>query len=165
MYASCSRHYNRGICVRNYLDISRLALSMKRLFLQFSPHSGYDSNSTSYWRAMQDGNASRLSLPHARGVMPSLHSHNISMLTPNACSIRNAISGDSEALPFSRAESVARRTPRISALLVTLKPSVSSNSVWMNLPGCDGVMPISIPSLAISDNPPDSGFLYSRLLL
>ena len=45
------------------------------------------------------------------------------MLTPKAFSMRRAISGESEALPFSSAESVALRTPRMSAALVTLRPN------------------------------------------
>ena len=49
----------------------------------------------------------------------------MSMLTPNAFSMRNAISGESAALPFRSEESVALRTPRIPAAFVTFKPSSS----------------------------------------
>ena len=65
---------------------------------------------------------------------------NMSILTSKAFSMRSAISGDNAALPFSRSESVARRTPRISAAFVTFKPSSSMTSVRMKSPGWEGVM-------------------------
>ena len=40
-------------------------------------------------------------------------------------SMRNAMSGVSAALPWSRSESVARRTLKISAAFFTLRPSAS----------------------------------------
>ena len=62
------------------------------------------------------------------------------MLMPKAFSMRRAISGDREDLAFSRSERVARRTPRISAALVTLSPRSSTISVRMKSPGWEGVM-------------------------
>ena len=62
------------------------------------------------------------------------------MLTPKAFSIRSAISGDSAALPFSRSDSVARRTPRIAAAYVTFRPNSSITSKRTNSPGWEGVM-------------------------
>ena len=59
----------------------------------------------------------------------------MSMLTSNAFSMRSAISGESEALPFSSAESVLLRTPRIATALVTLRPSSSMTSARMKSPG------------------------------
>ena len=59
----------------------------------------------------------------------------MSMLTSNAFSMRSAISGESEALPLSSAESLLLRTPRISAVLVTLRPSSSMISARMKSPG------------------------------
>ncbi len=56
----------------------------------------------------------------------------MSMLTPKAFSSRNAISGESDALPFSRSDSVARRTPRIRAAFDTLSPNSSTTSARMN---------------------------------
>lgn len=44
------------------------------------------------------------------------------MLTPNTFSKRSAISAVTEALPLTTSDSVARRTPRISAAPVTVKP-------------------------------------------
>ena len=57
------------------------------------------------------------------------------MLTPKAFSMRSAISAESAAWPFSRAESVARRTPRMAAALVTLRPNSSITSARMKSPG------------------------------
>lgn len=57
------------------------------------------------------------------------------MLTSNAFSMRSAISGESEALPFSSAESVLLRTPRIAAARETLRPSSSMTSARMKSPG------------------------------
>ena len=66
----------------------------------------------------------------------------------------SAISGDSEALPFTRSDSVARRTPRIRAAADTLKPSSSRASIRMKVPGCGGVIPISMPPSLIGGSPP-----------
>src|SRR5712671_3926574 len=49
------------------------------------------------------------------------------MLTPNAFSIRRAISGESAALPFNRSDSVARRTLRISAVRATRETEFAEN--------------------------------------
>ncbi len=68
----------------------------------------------------------------------------------------SAMAGDKEALPFSKSESVARRTPRIRAIAKTLNPKSSRASIRIKVPGCEGVIPISILSLLISGSPPDS---------
>src|SRR5205809_6579180 len=62
------------------------------------------------------------------------------MLTPNAFSIRSAISGESAALPFNRSDSVARRTLRISAVRATVRPSSLRISSRMKAPGCGGLI-------------------------
>src|SRR5205807_2153433 len=61
-----------------------------------------------------------------------------SMSGPNAFSIRRAISGVSAALPCRRSESVARRTFKISAAFVTLRPRASTISVLIRSPGWGG---------------------------
>ena len=63
------------------------------------------------------------------------------MLSPNAFSTLSAISGDSEALPFRRSDSVARRTPRIRAAAETLNPNSSRASMRMKAPGWGGARP------------------------
>ena len=60
------------------------------------------------------------------------------MLTPNAFSTRSAISGDNALRQFRRSETVARRTPKISAAFVTVSPNSSTISVRMKSPGCEG---------------------------
>src|ERR1017187_6551280 len=61
-----------------------------------------------------------------------------SMSGPNAFSMRRAISGVNAALPWSRSESVARRTFRISAASDTLRPRASTTSVLIRSPGWGG---------------------------
>src|SRR5882724_3386008 len=84
----------------------------------------------------------------------------MSILTPKAFSIRKAISGDKAAWQFTRSDSVARRTPKISAARATDRPSSASISSRMNSPGCDGFMPTLVISSLISDSPlnQDRGF-------
>jgi hypothetical protein len=81
-------------------------------------------------------------LAHGVAVVPGLHPQQLSMSTPNAFSMRSAISGDRAAWPFTRSDRVARRTPRISAARATVRPSFSRISSRMSSPGGDGFMPI-----------------------
>src|SRR6266550_1145960 len=74
------------------------------------------------------------------------------MLTPNAFSIRSAISGESAALPFNRSDSVARRTLRISAVRATVRSSSLRISSRMKAPGCGGLMPIFTGASSINGN-------------
>lgn len=60
------------------------------------------------------------------------------MSGPNAFSMRSAIYGVSAALPWSKSESVARRTFKISDALDTLRPSASMISVLIKSPGWGG---------------------------
>src|SRR5208283_3054968 len=69
---------------------------------------------------------------------------------PNAFSMRSAISDVRADLPLRRSDSVARRTCRISAALVTLRPSASMTSVLIRLPGWGGFfMGISASSVVV----------------
>ena len=76
-----------------------------------------------------------------------------------------AISGDREDLELRRSESVARRTPRTSAALVTLSPKSSMISVRMKSPGWEGVILTLIGLVFISGSPPDSDDISHQLLL
>jgi len=60
---------------------------------------------------------------------------NVSMLTPHAFSTRSAISVDRPALPSTRSDSAARRTPSCSAARDTDKPNSFNISARMNSPG------------------------------
>ena len=64
---------------------------------------------------------------------------NVSIFTPNAFSIRSAISPDSPALPFSKLDSVGRETPSAAAAAVTDSPCASTISVLMKSPGWGGL--------------------------
>ena len=68
----------------------------------------------------------------------------VSILTPNAFSIRSAMSPDSPAFPFSKLDSVGRETPSAAAAAVTDSPCASTISVLMKSPGCSGLL-IGIP--------------------
>ena len=60
------------------------------------------------------------------------------MSGPNAFSMRSAISGVRVASPWSRPESIARRTFRICAACVTFRPRASTISVPIRRPGWGG---------------------------
>src|SRR5271169_1430743 len=62
----------------------------------------------------------------------------VSMSGPKAFSIRNAMSPDSAARPFSRLDKVTRETWSARAAAVTDRPSGSMTSVRMNCPGWTG---------------------------
>src|SRR5262245_53002357 len=62
----------------------------------------------------------------------------VSMLTPNAFSMRNAISGDKEERSFSSVDNAARVTPSALAAAVTESPSGSTISARTKPPGCGG---------------------------
>src|SRR5271167_206928 len=81
----------------------------------------------------------------------------VSILIPNAFSIRNAISADKAALPLMRSDRVARRTSNTFAASLTLKPSSSRISSQMNAPGCGGAIPILAGARLISGSPPGRG--------
>src|ERR1700722_2994060 len=71
------------------------------------------------------------------------------MLTPNAFSSRSAISEDTAALPWATSDNVARRTPRIAAARVMVRPSAKMISSRMTSPGCGGFfIGISVRSLS-----------------
>jgi hypothetical protein len=61
--------------------------------------------------------------------------------------MRNAISGLSAALPWSRSERVARHTLRTSGAFGTLRPRASMTSVLITSPGYGGFL-IGIVNLA-----------------
>jgi hypothetical protein len=62
----------------------------------------------------------------------------VSMETPNAVSMRNAISDDSAARSFSNAERTGRVTPGALAASVTESSSASMISLFANPPGWAG---------------------------
>src|SRR5450759_2228361 len=62
----------------------------------------------------------------------------VSIFTPNAFSMRNAMSPDRSALPFSRFDNVGRDTPSTFAAAATDRPSGVMISVRMKSPGCGG---------------------------
>jgi hypothetical protein len=84
------------------------------------------------------------------------------MLTANAFSIRNAISGESEARALTRSDRVARRTPSTSAARATDKPNSFRISSRMNSPGWAGLIPILVISSLISDSPQDRDHGHRR---
>jgi hypothetical protein len=62
----------------------------------------------------------------------------VSIETPNAFSMRSAISGDNAARSFSRADSAGRVTPNALAASVTDSSGASTISLFTNPPGCAG---------------------------
>jgi hypothetical protein len=62
----------------------------------------------------------------------------VSIVGPNASSIRRPISPDRSASPLSRLESAGRETCKTSAAVVTDRPSGSMISVRINSFGCGG---------------------------
>ena len=67
--------------------------------------------------------------------------------------MRSAISGDSAALPLTRSDRGARRTPRISAARVTGRCSSCRISSRMNSLGWQGLMPTLVIGSLISGSP------------
>src|SRR5436305_1785066 len=70
------------------------------------------------------------------------------MLTPKAFSRRNAISEETAALPWVTSESVARRTPRISAARVMVRLSASIISSRIVSPGWGGFFIVIVTFLS-----------------
>src|SRR5258708_2904616 len=62
----------------------------------------------------------------------------VSIFTPNAFSMRSAISPERLAFPFNKLESAGRDTPSAIAAAVTDNPVGSTISVRMKSPGCGG---------------------------
>ena len=68
-------------------------------------------------------------------VVRSLHAHERVMFTPNAFSMRRAISPDRSAFWFRRFDSAGRDPPSTFAAAVTESPCAPMISVLMNSPG------------------------------
>src|SRR5260370_33940499 len=62
----------------------------------------------------------------------------VSIFTPNAFSMRSAISPERLAFPFNKPESAGRDTPSTFAAAVTDNSAGSTISVRMKSPGCGG---------------------------